>query len=343
MEREQMKMQPDLKNQPKAEKELKPRILFRISRHANRTPSGELTPEGIEEAQSKGKTIGQSSEVFKSYASDEKTKRTVKTAEEMSKASGVISPLRDLEASEDKDKRYATREVADIQYAILLPDFKKEMGEASRRIDEATLKEVGLFGQLDEKGEPITLIKQLPEEEQKKLAKIREKNQDLGMNYILTIPEAAHRMAIGLSNQIVKEIKIGGRYLSEYRKKNELKKDMTMNSQTHGLFQESLLLNAAVIKRENGDLEEIKDIESSEIGGFLKPNESLSLDLDMNVLKNLPLRPTTEDLKKALPKEIPIIFEGTNRPKAGTVFIDRDKLLSLAEEYQELQKSRKET
>ena len=65
-------------NAPEAEK--KPRYRFMITRHAERLPSGELSPEGIEHAKRKGVVVKEA-EVIKAYASDHPSGRAYQTGD----------------------------------------------------------------------------------------------------------------------------------------------------------------------------------------------------------------------------------------------------------------------
>ena len=77
------------------ERERQPGYVINISRHAERLPSGELAPEGVERAKKFGQELGQTAEVVKGYASDHPSKRAYATAELVSRASGVTSPVRE--------------------------------------------------------------------------------------------------------------------------------------------------------------------------------------------------------------------------------------------------------
>jgi len=114
---------PSEENPHIPEREKAPRIYLMISRHTERMPSGELTPEGLVQSQEKGFKIGQEAEVFKSYTSKEKSDRTYLTAEAMSQAADIESPLKkDREIGE---RRYGTRRRDDLAYEVILPDFKR--------------------------------------------------------------------------------------------------------------------------------------------------------------------------------------------------------------------------
>lgn len=291
--------------------EKQPHYVFAITRHAERLAGGELSPDGKESAKTKGAKIGGSAEVLKTYASDEKSGRTVATGKLISEESGIKSPV--------MGDIYATRQVEDIQYGILSPDFKEQLTKASDIINEVTLRELGESIERDEAGKLKVDITKLPDQE--KIAPIRAKNQIVGIKELLKNDGAVGRMASGLAHQLVKEFKIAGRY-DNYRKKKseELKKDAILNTVTHGMFMESLLKRAGFFKKEDGSEEPITDFESEEFGGIIKTNESIYLDIE-NI--------------NNLPENIPVRFESAHRPKDGTVFINRGKLLELDKEYLE--------
>jgi hypothetical protein len=294
--------------------EKEPGYVFMITRHAERLASGELSLEGIENANEKGEQISEEAEVMKAYASDEKSNRAFITGDLISEKSGIKSEL--------TGKQYVTRKVEDIQYGILNPDFKKTLSKAADLIIEATLKELGESTERDENGKLKVDVTKLPDQE--KIAPIRAKNQIVGFRYILREEndEAVTRMAIGLAQQLNHEFEIAGRYDRRYRDGNNsnAKKDTVLNTVTHGMFMEALLKKAGVMLGRDGQEGLISNFESEDFGGFINTNESIYLDIkDPN----------------NLPNRIPVRFEGGNRPKEGRVFIDREKLVTLADKYNE--------
>lgn len=299
------------------EEERKPHYKFMITRHAERVPSGELSPEGIEHARRKGETL-QGAEVIKAYSSDHEKKRAYETGELISKESGIKSPL--------TGEHYATREVPDIQYDVLKPDLYGAIAEAKSLIEEKTLEETGMSTERDEKGNLKINIEKLSKEEQIAIAPIRQKYQKLGFRYILNKPEVVHRFAIGLAHQLVNEFHIAKHY--DGRRKAAaapLEKDAVINTATHGMFGESLLREAGIFVGDDGvEKEGITDFESEQFGGYIQPAESIYLDV--------------EDPAQ-MPDKIPVIFEGENRPKPGAIFIDRKKLENLNNDYIEWKKS----
>jgi hypothetical protein len=290
-----------------------PKYRLMVTRHFNRNPDGSPTEEGRQEAINKGIKLGEDVELIKGYSSDEKTDRTYKTSELISKSSEIVSPL--------TNESYKTRRDKDIQYAILAPDFNNLLKEAKKIINEATIKECGFPGG--------TILEDLSKEDQAKAAPIREKNQELGFKFIFDHPEAAHRMSIGLANQLVKELGIIGRY-AESRKRNDqpLKNDAILNTTTHGLFAESLFINAGYIKDENGVLKKItkEDLTKEKFGGYIMPNESFFLEI---------IDPNN------IPEKIPVTFERANRAGQGEIFIDKNELFGLVEEYRQWKQDKK--
>jgi len=289
-----------------SEVERPPKYRLMVSRHAERLPDGSLSPEGIEASIKKGKALGESAEVVKGYASDEKTKRTVLTSEFTSQASETISPF--------SGEKYRTVRRKDIQYDILNPDLTYLLKQGKKIIDEATVKELGL--------PEGTVLENLPKEEQVRIAPIRAKNQELGFKSLLDHPEGVHRMSIGLAHQLANEMKLVDRY-DDLRKKNKpIEKDVILNTVTHGMFSESLFLEAGYIKIKDGELRKIdrNDFGGKEFGGFIDPSGSFFLEI--------------KDPKN-IPDKIPVTFEKEGRPEEGAVFIDKNKILELAEEYKE--------
>lgn len=319
------------------EVEKKPRYRLMITRHAERLPSGELSPEGIEHAKRKG-IIMKDAEVLKAYASDHKSGRAVKTGDLISKESGIKSEL--------TGEQYRTRTVKDIQYDILEPDLYYLIPKLKLLIEEPTLEEAFLIPELkaeiddavakdsakiickkDSKGNPMIDMEKLPVDVQMQIAPLRQKNQKTAFEKFLNeYPEAVHRLAIGLGHQLAYELKIADRY-SDMRDMLEAppKKDVILNTATHGLFTESLLQEAGILVKPDGqEVHGITNFQGDEIGGFFQPAESIYLDID---------DPTK------IPERIPVSFEGSNRPENGRVFIDRQKLEKLDQDYLEWRKT----
>jgi len=301
------------------EVENKPKYRFMVTRHADRSPDGKLTPDGIEKSSVKGASMKDEVEVVKGYSSDDKTNRTYDTSELISDASETIA---------NTDEQYKTRKVKDIQYNILDPDMSDLLAKAKEAIDKATLVDLGLSTEKGENGKFLIDLAKLPKEEQIKVGPVRQKNQILGFRYMIDNDKATHRMAMGLAHQLTHEFAIAGRYdkMRDY-KDDKLEKDAVLNAVTHGLFSESLLKEAGVFKNKDGELMEgIKDFESEEFGGYFGPADSFYIEVqDPN----------------NLPELLPIVFEGGNRPENGRVFIRLEKLKSLTTDYDKFFEERK--
>lgn len=321
------------------EYEENPGYRFMITRHAERLPSGELSPEGIEHSKRKGAVV-KKAEVLKAYASDHKSKRAFKTGDLISKESGIVSPV--------TGKQYATREVADIQYDVMKPDYydliaglkilieEPTLAEAyqdqdlKQMIEDAVAQDPKIVCKKNTRGEPMIDIEKLPVDVQMKIAPIRQSHQKRAFEVFLSEqPEAVHRLAMGLGHQLVKEMEIAKRYSSAREKMEKPpEKEVILNTATHGLFMESLLQEAGVYVAPDGqEIEGIKDFQSEDFGGYIQPAESIYLDV--------------EDPAK-IPERIPVNFEGPNRPRSGRVFIDRKKLEGLNKDYLEWKKSLRE-
>ena len=319
------------------ENERKPRYRLMITRHAERLPSGELSPEGIEHAKRKG-VVMKDAEVLKAYASDHASGRAIKTGDLISKESGITSRL--------TGEQYRTRAVKDIQYDILKPDLYHLIPLLKLMIEEPTLEQAFLMPKLkdqiddaiakdkekivckkDSAGNPMIDMEKLPVDIQMQIAPIRQKNQKIAFSKFLNeYPEAVHRLAIGLGHQLVYEMKIADRY-SDMRDMFESppEKDVILNTATHGLFTESLLREAGIFVQPDGqEIQGIQDFESDAIGGFIQPAESIYLDI---------ADPTN------IPDRIPVSFEGSHRPQNGQIFIDKQKLAKLDQDYMEWKKT----
>lgn len=309
------------------ESEKLPHYIIMITRHAERLPSGELSPEGVAHAKTKGEKL-KNVEVLKSYASDHPSGRTYETAESIGEKANIKSPL--------THKRYKTRTVKGIQYDALDPSIKKK---AKLLIEEATLSEIyseypklaqlidseikkenKILTKIDSRGETMVDIEKLSKNIQRQIAPIRQKNQKFGFEKILDNPKAVKSMAMGLSHQLVGKAKILARY-SQYRKakNNAPKKDIAININTHGLFTESLLKNTGIFIKPNGEkIHGIDNINTDDLGGYVQPAESIYLDIGAD--------------PNNIPEQIPVTFE-KKRDINGRVYIDRSKLEQLDKDF----------
>ena len=111
-----------------------------------------------------------------------------------------------------------------------------------------------------------------------------------------------------------------GRYAkSRGKKEKSPKKDVVINLNTHGLFTESLLKNAGIFIRTDGEeIHGINNMDSDELGGYIQPAESIYLDIGSD--------------PNNIPKRIPVIFEG-ERDVKGKIYIDSAKLEQLNKHY----------
>jgi hypothetical protein len=298
---------------PENQAEKKPKYRLGITRHADRMPSGKLTPDGVEKASQKGARNKGNVKVYKAYASTDKSKRALDTAKLISEGTDAKSPL--------TGQRYKTRTVKDIEYGVLKPEYSGELKKASDMINEATLNELGLSTERNEKGELLIDLTNLPDEEQIKIGPTRKANQPVGMRYVIDKPEVMHRIAMGMANQLSDKLELVKRYDRRFKQGegNELEGDAILDINTHGLFMESVLQTAGVRVKEDGSTEEgINNFEDESFGGYLDPAESVYIDIDD---------------PQNMPKLLPVVFEREGRPGPGQIFIDRDKLLKLQEDY----------
>lgn len=295
-----------------------PKVRLIITRHAERLPSGVLSPEGIERARAKGRAAKESgAEVLKAYVNDHKSGRAFDTGNRISEASEITSEL--------SGKQFRTHLVPDIQYEVLKPDLSHIISEAGDMIDEATLAELGMSTERDAKGKLKIDLGKLPMVEQERIAPVRQKNQRLGFIHALQNDAALERMAMGLAHQLTRELDIAERYLEMRKEKKPLTGDVLLNTVSHGMFLESLFKKAGVRVLPDGKREKgVVDFEDPAFGGYIEPGESIAL--------------TVEDPQN-LPAEIPVEFEREGRPKPGSVFIDTKQLFTLAEQYEEWKKT----
>lgn len=321
--------QPQAEMPANIEAEKIPHYFIMITRHAERLPSGELSPEGVAHAKAKGENL-KDVEVLKSYASDHPSGRTYETAENIGEEADIKSPL--------TKERYKTRKVKGIQYDAIEPTILKS---AKLLIEEAALDEInkehpelaqlinsalsedanGTLTKINSNGKLMVNIEKLPKDIQKQIAPIRQKHQKIGFDKILlNNPEVVKSMAEGLSHQLIDKGEILARYSKSREKKNNSpKKDVVININTHGLFTESLFKNAGIfVKPNNDEIHGIDNMDTDDLGGYIQPAESIYLDIG--------------DDPNNIPERIPVIFE-KGRTVNGKVYIDCSKLEQLNQNY----------
>ncbi len=327
MEKENRLGQPEASREGVVEAEAKPHYSIYITRHAERLPSGELTPEGIAHAKAKGEAFKEV-EVLKQYASDHPSGRAYETAENIGGEAGIASP--------QTGERYKTKKVKGIQYDQLPPnvlkdaklliegatlaEIYKEHPELAALIDDAVAHDLtGAMMKKDASGQPMVDIEKLPKDIQLQIGPIRQKHQKEGFQQVIENPEAVNNLASGLSHQLVEKQEILARYAAgREKKKAPAKKDVVININTHGLFAESLLKRAGIFVRSDGaEVHGINDLDTPEFGGYLQPAQSIILDLGAD--------------PNNIPERIPVIFEG--RKIDGQIFLDKSKLEELDHDY----------
>lgn len=295
--------------------EKEPDMILMCTRHAERLAGGEATEEGLEKSKRIGKSLGEIG-LYKPYPSFEK--RAQKTGEAIADGTGTKSPL--------TEKMYRSHRVRDIEYGFLKREYPEQFKKAKFLIEEATLREMGLPVELDDNGKIKMTTDMYSKEEQARMAPARQKNQVVGIKYLLEQPEIDHEMAFVIAHQLVERMKVSGEYM-DYRdrsREEETKTSVELLAGPvvpgivgHGAFFESFLKRAGVIRKENGQEEPIDPV-GDEFGGIINPNESFQLII--------------QD-RDNIPDRIPVNFLGKGRPKAGTVFIDTKKLFELDEDY----------
>ena len=295
----------------------KPKYRIMFTRHAERLPTGELSEEGRKHADRKGELLRGSAEVLKGYASDHPSKRAVDTANLISESTGIRSAL--------TEKPYETREIRDFQYDVFAPDLTKHLKIAKDMINEVTLRDGGLSTERNENGELKIDIEKpiagMAVEEQERIAAIRQNNQKIGLDYLLSQPEVVERLASRMAERLVHEMQVMSR-AQRSRKEKPLERDMVLNNVGHGVFTEALFQKAAVYVDDQKNKHEGVSLNREEFGGYLEPLESFSIDLD---------DPSN------LPDLIPVTFERPDRPH-GKVFLKLDALKELAAVYNERKK-----
>jgi len=196
-------------------------------------------------------------------------------------------------------------------------------------VDQKTLEELGWSTEKDENGKFKIDFEKLSKEKQQEIAKTRAKNQMWAFRDILENGQAVHRMAIGMAAQLTNKSKITERYtkhLSYLREQNMggiPKKNVVLNLNTHGLFVESLLKEAGYMKKEGQKIDfKSKEFgeyifESKEFGGYIQPTESIFLE---------------EDNASG---DFIVSFEGEGRPSKNNVYVSKEKIIELSNQYLE--------
>lgn len=308
----------DLVGEMSVESENKPKYRLMLTRHFERVPSGQLSEVGIAHAQEKGQRMAGSAEVLKAYASDHRSGRARQTSELITESAQIESPL--------TGETYETREVPGIQYDYLQPDMADVVPNGKKIVEKATLQELmriepdqGWTDEEDENGNLKINIEKLPPEVMERIAPIRQKYQPLAFKYLMNDEPACHRLAIGLSHQLDHELEVIKKYdQARQHQKAPLEKDAILNTVTHGMYVEALLREAGVMIGKNGTENKLVDFETDDFGGYIMPGESIYLDIDD---------------PNNIPDRIPVVFEGDNRPKVGRVFVDKNRLLELSQEW----------
>lgn len=302
------------------ETERQPKYRLMITRHFERVPSGQLSQVGIAHARKKGERMAGSAEVLAARVSDHRSGRAKQTGALITESAQIKSPL--------TDKTYGTREVPGIQYDYLQPDMSDVVPNGKKIVEKATLQELmsiepdqGWTDEEDENGKLRINIEKLPLDVMERIAPIRQKYQPMAFEYLMNNGPACHRLAVGLAHQLQHELEILPRY-DDMRRRHDapLQKDAIINSVTHGMYIEALLKEAGFMVGKDGEAEKIVNFENSGFGGYIMPGESVYLDIDD---------------PDNVPDRIPVVFEGDNRPKAGTVFVDKTRLAELSDEWKE--------
>ncbi len=294
----------------KKEKEV-PAIRYRVIRHAERTNTGELTEDGIRDAQRKGQNLKESAEVVKGYASREKSDRAFLTAKTISESSEIKSPL--------TAKAYETRRRPGLFYDLAGPLMPRIDGY-SKMINEAVKRDYPDFD---------------PKSSDPKWGKIRKEYQPIGVKkMIVDDQELSHVFSMGAAHELSDMMQIAGRY-TDYREKkaaagegDNLTKDLVMMEGTHGGFLENLLKKTMVRVNSQGeekigfdtftDAKGNPELEAA-LGGMFKPGESFDI---------------VGKAGQETSARLPIEFEDPARFAGEQCFLDLDRVKELSDEYE---------
>ncbi len=293
---------------PEIREQRKPRLELWITRHANRAPTGELTPEGIATVRAKGEKVD--AEVLKGYSSFEKSDRTYKTLQKISKESKIKSP--------STEGLYQTRRRVGLYYDVVGP-LQSRIKAQTKLINEMVKKDYPDYD---------------PESKDPKWAKIRERYQPIGIRNVIADKEISHVLAMGAAYQFFKMAEIGERYIA--RRKSALKrgekgarpieKDIILNEGTHGGFIDLMLKKTMIRVKPDGN-EKI---------GFDLSRDKKGLIVFEKVMGDV-IRPT-ESIKtgypvgEKLPERLPISFE-QDRFKEEKCYISIPRVKLLAEQF----------
>ncbi|MBI5037347.1 MAG: hypothetical protein HZC01_01380 [Candidatus Kerfeldbacteria bacterium] len=293
------------------ENERTPRLEIWITRHANRTPEGQLTDEGIAATTAKGRSLARSAEVVKGRSSREKTDRAYKTIDMIAQESGTQSPL--------TEERYGTRRREGLYYDVVGP-LEDRIAAQSAAIDSAILRDRPDYDPKDPKW-----------------SKIREQYQYIGLHRALLDKELMHPMAMGMASAINQSEKIGTEYIrrrtqavAEHQDQaRPITKDVVLPVGTHGAFPEALLQKALIRETTDGvqrgfavteDEQGVVHLEDA-MGSTIAPTESIHLG---------------HDISEPTPERIPMQFE-KERFVGEQTFLDMPTVAKLAEQYQTYQ------
>jgi hypothetical protein len=279
----------------------KVRIIF--TRHAERLPSGKLSPEGLKHAKEKGRGLSKQAAALFSYSSDHPSKRAYDTAEVIANASGIAKPV--------PETGNLIEEVEDFSYDVFKPELKQYLSEAKDIIDAATLAEIGLPTERDASGELKIKPEDLPSDQQIEIARLRQENQKLGFDLWLSRPDVVHRLAICMAHRLIDEI--------NGSKKYEAYKSVILHTVGHGCFAESLFLEAVRYKTEP-----IVSLKDQDIG-YIQPLESFYFEID-----------TAKDL----PDLIPIYIQKNDGSTIKNLSLSYPRLKALNDDYEKWSKSK---
>lgn len=291
--------------------ETAPSIRYKILRHAERTPSGELTPDGLNLAGEKGRELSDSAEIVKGYTSQEKSDRTYATVDKISEMSETESPL--------TEKQYATRRRPGLYYDLSGP-LMPRVQEYTKAINEAVKRDYPEFE---------------PDSKDPQWGKIRKEYQPLALNKMIAEDgELVHIFAMGAAHQLQEMMDISSRYV-DYRQTKAaqdgeaaIKKDLVPIEGTHGGFPESLLKNVLIRVNSSTGQEKVgfstytdekgNPALENALGGLFKPGEGFEAE---------------QKIGQPLADRLPLTFEDAHRFPGEKCFIDLNRLKDLADQF----------
>lgn len=293
----------------KLEHEKAPRLEIWLTRHANRTPTGELTNEGQEAASLKGRNLS-SAEVVKGYSSRESTDRAYNTVQ-------MISETSDTKAAHGGE--YVTRRKRGLYYDIAGPLVTSRISKLTEEVNKAALAENPRYTSDDPQW-----------------SKLREKHQAAVLRKICNDPELSHIFAMGTAANFEATQRLGETYVSRRKSALEnsaedarpIQKDIVLNIGTHGAFIESFM--RATLVREVAEGQTKRGFEVTVDGAGQVAFEQAMGDVIAPTESIRAVRPIDEKSDM-----LAVEFDNAERFKNERCSIDLTRVRFLAEQYKQ--------